>query len=117
MATEVRYCSSVNFILVDSLRAVLQTGSNSLYGSNGVGGATAEGSLSNMMITKDIKNLNFFLRFTVNSQIGVYDVSMTINSNKQARATISGMTHSKLIYVGRIVERYNSGVYKGMNSI
>ena len=109
--------SAVNFIMVDSLRAVLQTGSNSLYGSNGVGGTTAEGSLSRLKITKDIKNLSFFLRFTVNSEIGVYDVSMTIYSNNQARATISGMTRGKLIYVGRIVTRYNSGVYKGRNSI
>jgi hypothetical protein len=73
--------------------------------------------LSSLKITKDIKNLSFFLRFTVNSEIGVYDVSMTINSNNQARATISGMTRGKLIYVGRIVTRYNSGVYKGRNSI
>jgi len=109
--------SSVNFIMVDSLRAVLQTGSNSLYGSNGVGGTTAEGSLSSMKITKDIKNLSFFLRFTVNSEIGVYDVSMTIDKNKQARATISGLTPGKLIYVGRIQTIYNSGVYKGRNSI
>ena len=109
--------SAVNFILVDSLRAVLQTGSNSLYGSNGVGGATAEGSLSGMKITKDMKNLSFFIRFTIASEIGVYDVSLTIDSNKQARATISGMTRGKLVYVGRIVSRYNSGIYKGRNSI
>jgi len=109
--------SAVNFIMVDSLRAVLQTGSNSLYGSNGVGGTTAEGSLSGLKITKDMKNLSFFLRFTIASEIGVYDVSMTINSNKLARATISGMTRGKLIYVGRIVTIYNSGIYKGRNSI
>jgi hypothetical protein len=70
-----------------------------------------------MKITKDIKNLSFFLRFTVNSEIGVYDVSMTIDKNKQARATISGLTPGKLIYVGRIQTIYNSGVYKGRNSI
>jgi hypothetical protein len=109
--------SAVNFIMVDSLRAVLQTGSNSLYGSNGVGGTTAEGSLSSLRITKDLKNLSFFLRFTVTSEIGVYDVFMTIDKNKQARATISGLTRGKLVYVGRIQTIYNSGVYKGRNSI
>jgi hypothetical protein len=53
----------------------------------------------------------------VNSAIGVYDVSMTIDKNKQARATISGLTPGKLIYVGHIQTIYNSGVYKGRNSI
>ena len=109
--------SNVNFILVDSLRAVLQTGSNSLYGSNGVGGATAEGTVSRLKITKNLKNLSFTIWFTITSQIGIYDVAMTINSDKQARATISGTTPGKLTYVGRVVEINNSGVFKGMNSI
>lgn len=109
--------SNVNFILVDSLRAVLQTGSSSIYGSNGIGGATAEGTVSRLKITKNLKNLSFTLWFTVSSQIGIYDVAMTINADKHARATISGLTPGKLTWVGRVVEMNNSGVYKGMNSI
>lgn len=109
--------SNVNFVLVDSLRAVLQTGSNNLYGSNGVGGATAEGRVSALKITKNVKNLSFLLRFTITSQIGIYDVSMSINVDKQARATISGTTSGTLTYVGRVVEINNSSVFKGMNSI
>jgi hypothetical protein len=109
--------SNVNFILVDSLRAVLQTGSSSIYGSNGVGGATAEGTVSRLKITKNLKNLSFTLWFTVTSQIGIYDVAMTINADKQARATISGTTPGKLTYVGRVVDINNSSVFKGMNSI
>jgi len=109
--------SNVNFILVDSLRAVLQTGSNSLYGSNGLGGATAEGTVSGLKITKNLKNLSFSLWFTITSQIGIYDVSMTINADTHARATISGLTAGKLIYVGRVVEINNSGIFKGTNSI
>lgn len=109
--------SNLNFIIVDSTRAVLQTGSSTGAGTNGVGGATAEGSLQGMKIVKDNKNLNFSLRFTVVTNIGVYDVSMTINSSSYARATITGLTRGKLIYSGRIVTAYNSSAYKGRNSI
>jgi hypothetical protein len=109
--------SSINFILVDSLKAVLQTGSNSNFGLNGVGGTTAEGSISGLKVTKNEKSLSFFLRFTVNSNIGIYDVTMNISCNNTARATITGLTRGKLVYDGRIQTLYNSGVYKGRNSI
>ncbi|HZY25079.1 MAG TPA: DUF4251 domain-containing protein, partial [Bacteroidales bacterium] len=42
--------SLINFIKLDSLKAVLQTGSSQALGSNGVGGATAEGSISGLKI-------------------------------------------------------------------
>lgn len=109
--------SNINFIMVDSLNAVLQTGSNNSYGFNGLGGTTAEGSISGLEIVKNEKNLSFFLRFTLNSNIGIYDVSMNIFSDNRARATISGLTYGKLVYDGRIQTLYNSGVYKGHNTI
>jgi Domain of unknown function (DUF4251) len=109
--------SNLNFIMVDSTNAVLQTGSNSGEGYNGVGGTTAEGSIERLKIVKDFKNLGFSIRFTVVTNIGVYDVSMTINSSNYARATITGLTRGKLVYDGRIETLYNSGVYKGRNTI
>ena len=109
--------SLINFIKLDSLKAVLQTGSNLAEGSNGVGGATAEGTISGLKITKNTKNLTFFLRFTIVSNIGIYDVAMTIYSNKNARAEISGLGPGKLIYDGRITNLWESGTYKGRNSI
>jgi hypothetical protein len=109
--------SDINFIMVDSLRAVLQTGSNSVRGWNGVGGVTAEGHLNGLKIVRDEKNMTFFLRFTIVSNIGIYDVAMTVYSNNNARATISGLTMGKLVYDGRIETLYNSRVYKGQNSI
>lgn len=109
--------SGLNFIMVDSLKAVLQTGSNAYMGYNGVGGATAEGSIQGLKIVKDLKHLTLFLRFTVMSNIGIYDVEMTVYSNSLARATISGLTPGKLTYEGRISSIYDSGIYKGWNSI
>ena len=109
--------SDINFIMVDSQKAVLQTGSNANVGWNGVGGATAEGNISGLKIEKNEKKLTFFLRFTVVSNIGFYDVAMTIYSNNNARATISGLTPGKLVYDGKIEALYNSRVYKGHNPI
>lgn len=109
--------SLLNFIELDSTKAVLQTGSNFARGSNGVGGATAEGEISGLKVTKNNKNLSFFLRFTISSQIGIYDVSMTIYSDKNARAEISGLGAGKLIYDGHITNLWESRAYKGQNSI
>jgi hypothetical protein len=109
--------SNINFIMVDSLKAVLQTGNDSRMGYNGVGGITAEGRISNMKVTRNLKSLSFFLRFTVSTQVGFYDVSMNIYSTNLARAEITGMTSGKLIYDGRIQTLYNSRVYKGRSIV
>ena len=109
--------SLLNFIELDSAKAVLQTGSNLGQGSNGVGGATAEGTVSGFKIMKNKKNLSFYLRFTILSQIGIYDVSMTIYSDKDATAEISGLGPGKLTYDGHITNLWDSRAYKGQNSI
>jgi hypothetical protein len=109
--------SDLNFIKVDSSDVVLQTGSNVNMGYNGVGGITAQGNISGLKIEKNLKSMTFFLRFTVVTNIGIYDVSMTIDSNNFARATISGLSRGKLVYDGRIRPIGKSGFYKGMNTI
>jgi hypothetical protein len=109
--------SDINFIKVDSTDAVLQTGSLNSFGMNGVGGATAEGSIRGFKIVKNLKNLSFNIRFTVITDIGVYDVSMIIYSDRVARATITGLTRGELIYDGHIKTNYGSHFYKGHNSI
>lgn len=109
--------SNVNFIKIDSTEAVLQTGNTTGMGFNGVGGATAQGTIQGLKIDKNLKNLSFFLRFTVVTDIGIYDVAMTVNSDRYARATISGLSRGKLVYVGRIQNSDNSGFYKGHSTI
>jgi hypothetical protein len=109
--------SDLNFIKVDVSNAVIQTGSSSNFGYNGVGGATAEGSIRGLKVVKNLKNLNFYIRFTVVTDIGIYDVDMTINSDGSARATLSGLSRGKLVYDGRIESIHNSGFFKGFNSI
>jgi len=115
--TRVPVLSNLNFIMLDSTKAVMQTGNNSRLGFNGVGGTTAEGSISGLKIIKDVRRMSFFIRFTITTNIGIYDISMDINSGNNARATISGLSRGKLIYDGRIEALYNSSVYKGRNII
>lgn len=105
----------INFIMVKSPTAVIQTGSNGNLGDNGVGGVTAEGSITKFEVTKNPKSLSYYLRFTMSTNIGFYDVSMYINSEWYARATISGNTRGKLIYDGYLKTLRNSGVFKGQS--
>ena len=109
--------SLLNFIRVDSNDAVLQTGSDMYQGYNDLGGVTAEGSIQGLKISKNMKDLSFFLRFTVMTNIGIYDVAMTIHSDKYARAEISGLGPGKLIYSGRVLNPWESKAYKGRNTI
>ncbi len=109
--------STLNFVKVDISNVVLQTGSDTRLGSNDVGGTTAEGSIQNLKIEKDLKNLSFSITFSVATNIGIYDVYMTINSNRRGKAIISGLTAGKLIWYGRIESLNESRVFKGRNSI
>jgi hypothetical protein len=108
--------SGLNFIKVDSTNAVLQTGSGNGIGYNGVGGVTAEGRINNWDIVRNYKSLSYYLHFNVETNIGVYDVSMMLGSDNHVRATITGTTPGELVYDGHIESLYRSGIYKGQNS-
>jgi hypothetical protein len=109
--------SDLNFIKVDSTTAVLQTGFMNRYGLNGVGGTTAEGSIRGFKMVKNLKNKSFYLRFTVVTDIGIYDVSMTVYADNIAKATITGLTPGELRYDGHIRAINNTGIFKGHNII
>ena len=106
----------LNFIKVDSVNAVLQTGSGSGIGYNGVGGVTAEGKINRWEIVRNYKTLSYYLHFNIETSLGNYDVSMTLNSDNNVRATITGITPGELIYDGHIEPVHRSGIYKGQNS-
>ncbi len=109
--------SMVNFIMVNSTNGVLQTGNTSSIGYNGLGGVTAEGSIGTWKLNRDYKNLNFTLRFSILTDIGSYDVLMTVNAGNYARATITGIWPGKLIYSGHLNRLDGSGVYKGQRTV
>jgi hypothetical protein len=109
--------STINFIKVDSSKCVLQTGSDFRFGYNGVGGITAEGNIGSWKLEKNLKNLSYNLHFNVVTQIGNYDVFMTVTADNHAQATITGLTAGRLTWDGHLAALYNSRVYKGLNTI
>lgn len=108
--------TSLNFIKVDANSAVLQVGRNTGTGSNGVGGTTAEGEISRYDVNKNEKKKTYDVRMNVNTNIGNYDVFMSVAYDGSARATISGVYPGKLTWEGDIVSLDDSRVYQGRTS-
>lgn len=108
--------SGLNFIMVNMDEGVLQTGSNSGNGYNGVGGVTAQGKIGKWDLSKDSKKLTFTLRFSMLSTIGNYDVLMFIGADGNAAATITGMSSGWLTWDGQIYSIGSSRVFKGQET-
>jgi hypothetical protein len=104
---------NVNFVKVDQSNGILQTGSDFRVGYNGVGGVTAEGTLSGWKVTKNLKSLSYNLRFSLLTNIGIYDIFMTVTSDNHAEATITGLGPGRLTWEGHLETVNNSGVFKG----
>lgn len=109
--------SNINFIRVQQETGVLQTGSSFSFGTNGVGGVTAEGEIGQWIINKNPKNLSYTVRFSLMTNIGHYDVVMNVSANTRATATITGLGPGNLIWDGHLVPLGTSRVFKGMNTI
>jgi hypothetical protein len=109
--------STLNFIKVELPNGVLQTGSDTRQGYNGVGGVTAEGTVSKYHIERDFKNLNFIVTFNLSTSLGTFNIMMTVSSSNNATATISGSTSGRLTWDGHLVTLNKSRVFKGMNTI
>jgi hypothetical protein len=108
---------TLNFIKLNENNGILQTGSNWSMGSNNVGGVTAEGSIGKYELFKDPKRMNFTLQFSLLTNIGYYDVQMTVMADASARATITGLGRGKLTWEGHLETIENSRVFKGQNTI
>jgi hypothetical protein len=105
--------STLNFIMVDSAMAIIQTGSNYGLGANGVGGLTAEGRISKWKVSKDNKRRSFVISMNVMTALGSYDIFISVSSSGNASSTISGTTSGKLIYSGRLISLSESKAYQG----
>jgi hypothetical protein len=109
--------SNLNFVKVDKSNGVVQTGSSSGLGYNGVGGVTAEGSIGIWKIFKDNKHFNYRVQFSILTNIGNFDIFMTVTADNYAYATITGSTPGKLTWEGHLETIDNSRVFKGQDSI
>lgn len=107
----------LNFIKVEGENGILQTGNNTGLGLNGVGGVTAEGNIGKYQIRPDAKRLIYTLQFSLSTNIGHYDVVMTIRPDGSSKATISGTGSDRLTWEGHLEVSGNTRVFKGFNSI
>ncbi len=106
--------SGLNFVWIDSTKAILQVGNTTSLGYNGVGGITVEGSISRYeLATKENKGMtSYHIQFSVNGTLGYYSVYLWIRENGQAEARITGIQAGSLTYIGEIVPLEKSKVFK-----
>lgn len=108
--------STLNFIHVDSAEAVIQTGSDFGAGYNGVGGVTAQGTITDWEMDVNEKKQIFRIKMNVLTQIGSWDVFMDIDAEGNSRATLYGMRGQSITYNGRILPTGESVAYQGYNT-
>jgi hypothetical protein len=112
--TRVPVQAMINFIMVDSLNGTVQFGSALAAGYNGVGGTTMDGKISNYkytMIGKKKDSYSISMNFM--STLGSYDITMMVNPEGYADATIRGNWSGSLSYHGKLVPPELSRIYKG----
>lgn len=109
--------SAINFIRVDKTKGILQTGSDFSLGYNGVGGVTAEGNVGKWKVDSDPRRMVHTLRFSLLTNLGNYDVVLTVRADSRATATITGLTPGSLTWEGYLVTLNNSRIYKGHNTL
>jgi hypothetical protein len=113
--TRVSVSSNLNFISVDSSNAIIQTGSNSLFGRNGFGGVTAEGTITGWKAYTNAKSKSSSIRMDVSSRRGLFTIFIDISASGKATATLSGQTAGRLIYYSRLVPLDESNAYAGFS--
>jgi len=111
----VNVISTINFIAVDSATAIIQIGSNSRIGPNGVGGVTAKGAITSWKLTENKKQKSFDLSFNVMTPIGMYDLFFTISPSNTASAILTGLSAGELTFNGQLVPYTESTVYEGQS--
>ncbi len=105
--------SMINFVSVDSTKAIIQIGSNSRIGPNGVGGVTARGDITKWELTENEKNKTFTLRINVLTPIGIYDLFFDIGASGQGTALLTGLSSGRLTFDGNLVPHSKTVVYVG----
>ena len=108
--------SNINFISADSISGVIQVGSNTYIGQNGVGGITVSGSISEYRFTRHERSGSYNISYMLRTPVGSYDVQMTARPDGYADATVRSTTWGdQLRYSGYLVPLGLSRVFKGMS--
>jgi hypothetical protein len=105
--------STINFLAVDSATAIIQIGSDSGVGPNGVGGITAKGNIGRWKLKENKKQKSFDLSINVTTSIGIYDLNFMIGPMGNATARLTGLRAGQLTFEGDLVPYTESAVYEG----
>ncbi len=110
---QVNVSSMINFLAMDSTHAVIQIGSNTYVGMNGVGGITVEGPVSSYEAEYREKSGTWSVTYYVRTTSGTYDVRMNVYGEGRADATVSSSWPGRITYSGYLYPPGVSKVYKG----
>ena len=106
--------SNLNFIMVDSAQAVVQSGNNSGMGLNDVGGTTASGNITSWKVNKNEKQRTITLEMGISTNMGLINMSVYIPASGNATAHMRGnFKLPSADFVGPLVPLAESSVYKG----
>ena len=106
--------SNINFVASDSISGVIQVGSNTYIGRNGVGGVTVEVSIANYKYTLNERSGSYNITYFLRTPVGSYDVRISVSPDGRADADVSSTTWGdRLRYSGFLVPPGMSRVYKG----
>jgi hypothetical protein len=113
----IQVSSRINFIAIDSNRITIQLANMSgVGGYNGMGGITADGTISQFKVGKiGKKNNGYTIQVLAMTSIGSYDIFFSVSPNSYADATIGGNWNGKLNYHGFLIPLQKSKIFKGMS--
>jgi hypothetical protein len=103
----------LNFIAIDSSYSYIQVGSNQGVGVNGAGGITAKGKVTNWKLGINEKARNYDVYLTISSNMGFYDISMSIDYSGYASASMTGLRSGKLQFDGNLIPIDSTRVFRG----
>lgn len=107
----------INFIAIDSNKITIQLASVSgIGGANGMGGVTAEGTITKFDVKKTGRSGNMYsIQILTITHIGSYDIFLTVSPDGNADASLGGTWSGKLNYHGYLVPLNKSKIFKGMS--
>jgi hypothetical protein len=109
--------SRLNFIAIDSNKITIQLASTTgIGGSNGMGGVTADGTITKFELKKTGRSGNMYsIQVFALTHFGSFDIFFTVSPDTNTDASIGGNWSGKLNYHGSIVPLKKSRVFKGMS--
>ncbi|MCD6332033.1 MAG: DUF4251 domain-containing protein [Bacteroidales bacterium] len=104
---------NLNFIGLIKNKAVIQTGSNSNIGPNGVGGATFYGHITKLEVKNTGKKGYRLIKATISTNVGFYRVELRVAPGGNTTAMVTNNRGARVQYRGSLVAPEKSRVYEG----